>query len=97
MIKNIQSGELRELAVPGIFIFVGYDVNTQILTQEDGSMLCECDEYKSVKVDLSMRTSVSGLFAAGDVRIQAPKQVVCAAGDGATAALQAISYLEQAK
>ncbi|MCI7485288.1 MAG: thioredoxin-disulfide reductase [Helicobacter sp.] len=97
VIKNIQSGELRELVVPGIFIFVGYDVNTQILTQEDGSMLCECDEYKSVKVDLSMRTSVSGLFAAGDVRIQAPKQVVCAAGDGATAALQAISYLEQAK
>ena len=41
-----------------------------------------------------MKTSVEGLFAAGDVRTLAPKQVVCAAGDGATAALQAIAYLE---
>ena len=78
----------------GIFIFVGYDVNTATLKQENGSMLCECDEYGSIKVDLSMRTSVEGLFAAGDVRTQASKQVVCAAADGATAALQAIAYLE---
>lgn len=97
LVKNTQNNEVRELLVPGIFVFVGYDVNTQVLKQENGSMLCECDEYGSIKVDLSMRTSVEGLFAAGDVRIQAPKQVICAAGDGATAALQAISYLEQAK
>ncbi|MGI0406868.1 thioredoxin-disulfide reductase [Helicobacter himalayensis] len=97
LVKNTQNNEMRELGVPGIFVFVGYDVNTQILKQENGSMLCDCDEYGSIKVDLSMRTSIEGLFAAGDVRIQAPKQVVCAAGDGATAALQAISYLEQAK
>ncbi|WP_066389143.1 thioredoxin-disulfide reductase [Helicobacter himalayensis] len=97
LVKNTQNNEVRELGVPGIFVFVGYDVNTQILKQENGSMLCDCDEYGSIKVDLSMRTSIEGLFAAGDVRIQAPKQVVCAAGDGATAALQAISYLEQAK
>ncbi|RDU52814.1 thioredoxin-disulfide reductase [Helicobacter sp. MIT 00-7814] len=97
LVKNTQNNEVRELPVPGIFVFVGYDVNTQVLKQENGSMLCECDEYGSIKVDLSMRTSVEGLFAAGDVRIQAPKQVICAAGDGATAALQAISYLEQAK
>ena len=47
-----------------------------------------------MKVDLSMRTNVPGLFVAGDLRTQASKQVVCAAGDGATAALQAISYLD---
>lgn len=97
LVKNTQNNEVRELPVPGIFVFVGYDVNTQVLKQENGGMLCECDEYGSIKVDLSMKTSVEGLFAAGDVRIQAPKQVICAAGDGATAALQAISYLEQAK
>lgn len=97
LVKNTQNNEARELGVPGIFVFVGYDVNTQILRQENGSMLCDCDEYGSIKVDLSMRTSIEGFFAAGDVRVHAPKQVICAAGDGATAALQAISYLEQAK
>ena len=41
-----------------------------------------------------METSVPGLFAAGDIRIDAPKQVVCAAGDGSTAGIGAISYLQ---
>ncbi|MCE3038487.1 thioredoxin-disulfide reductase [Helicobacter anatolicus] len=97
MVKNIETGETRQLDVPGIFIFVGYEVNNQVLKQEDGSMLCEVDEFGSIVVDLSMKTNVAGLFAAGDLRIQAPKQVVCAAGDGATAALQAIAYLDSHK
>lgn len=95
VIKHTESGELEEIMAMGIFIFVGYDVNTSTLKQENGSMLCDCDEYGSIKVDLSMKTNIPGFFAAGDVRIQAPKQVVCAAGDGATAALSAIAYLEQ--
>ena len=41
-----------------------------------------------------MKTSIDGLFAGGDIRINAPKQVVCAAGDGATAGINAISYLQ---
>lgn len=94
IIEHTQTKERKQLAVPGVFIFVGYDVNTQVLRQDDGSMLCACDEYNSVIVDLSMKTNISGLFAAGDIRINAPKQVVCAAGDGATAALQAIAYLD---
>lgn len=87
-------GKPRRLEVPGIFIFVGYEVNHSVLIQEDGSFLCECDDRGSVIVDLSMKTNVPGLFAAGDLRIQAPKQVVCAAGDGATAALSVLAYLE---
>ena len=47
-----------------------------------------------VAVNLKMQTSVHGLFAAGDMRQDAPKQVVCAAGDGAVAALSAIAYLQ---
>lgn len=96
IIEHTQTKERKQLAVPGVFIFVGYDVNTQVLRQDDGSMLCACDEYNSVIVDLSMKTNIPGLFAAGDIRINAPKQVVCAAGDGATAALQAIAYLDSA-
>lgn len=97
LIKNVQTNELRELEVPGIFIFAGYEVNNGILIQDDDKMLCECDQNGSIIVDLSMKTNVEGLFAAGDIRIKAPKQVVCAAGDGATAALEAIVYLDSHK
>lgn len=89
-----KNNEIKRLNVMGVFIFVGYEVNNSVLKQEDGSMLCECDEWGSVKVDLSMRTSVKGLFAAGDIRIQASRQVICASGDGATAALSVLAYLE---
>lgn len=93
-IKNLETQAESDLKVPVIFEFVGYEVNTQILKQEDGSYLCELDECGSVLVDLNMRTNVPGLFAAGDIRTCAPKQVVCAAGDGAVAAIGIISYLE---
>ncbi len=86
-----KEGNERDLKVPGIFIFVGMNVNNDVLKQEDGSFLCDVNEWGEVIVDLSMRTSVEGLFAAGDIRIEAPKQVVCAAGDGATAALQVVA------
>jgi len=87
--------ETRELTVPGIFVFVGHDVNNAVLKQADGEWLCDLNDRGQVIVDLSMRTSTPGLFAAGDLRIEAPKQVICAAGDGATAALQAIAYVDE--
>ncbi len=90
LIEN-KSGEVTDLKVPGIFIFVGMNVNNEVLKQEDGSFLCDVNEWGEVVVDISMRTSVEGLYAAGDIRIEAPKQVVCAAGDGATAALQVVA------
>ncbi|WP_044416439.1 thioredoxin-disulfide reductase [Halarcobacter anaerophilus] len=92
-VKSKESGEIRDLAVPGVFVFVGRDVLNEPLKQEDGSFLCDLDEQGQVIVDLKMKTSVPGLYAAGDVRIDAAKQVVCAAGDGATAAVNIIEYL----
>lgn len=85
---------LRDLAVPGVFVFVGLDVRNEVLKQENGEFLCEMSANAQVKVDLKMQTSVPGLFAAGDLRQDAPRQVVCAAADGAVAALSAMSYLE---
>lgn len=90
-----QQGKRIDLKVPGIFVFVGMRVNNEVLRQEDGSFLCEVNQWGEVVVDLKMRTSVPGLYAAGDVRQDAPKQVVCAAGDGATAAIDAIGYVER--
>ena len=90
-----KEGKTRNIEVPGVFTFVGNDVNNQTLIQEDGNFLCDMNEQGQVIVDISMNTSVPGLFATGDMRIAAPKQVVSAAGDGAVAALQAISYVDE--
>ncbi len=90
-----KDGELRDIVVPGVFTFVGNDVNHQTLIQENGTFLCDMNEQGQVIVDLSMKTSTAGLFAAGDMRIQAPKQVVSAAGDGAVAAISAIAYVDE--
>ena len=90
-----KDGTARDIEVPGVFTFVGNDVNNQVLIQEDGTFLCDMNEQGQVLVDISMRTSIKGLFATGDMRIEAPKQVVSAAGDGAVAALQTIAYVDE--
>ena len=95
-IKIIDNNDIiRDIEIPGVFTFVGNDVNNQTLKQDDGSFLCDVNASGEVIVDLSMKTSIEGLYATGDMRIQAPKQVVSAAGDGAVAALQAIHYVDK--
>lgn len=89
-----KDGKERDLKVPGIFVFVGMNVNNNVIKQNDGSFLCDVNENGEILVDLTMKTSRAGLFAAGDIRVKAPKQVVCAAGDGATAGIGAISYVD---
>ena len=92
-VKSKIDGTIKDLSVPGVFVFVGRNVLNEPLKQEDGTFLCETNKQGEVIVDLKMRTNVPGLYAAGDVRIEAAKQVVCAAGDGATAAVDIIEYI----
>jgi thioredoxin reductase (NADPH) len=94
VVKDKKTGETKTLDVLGVFVFVGRDVLNQCLVQEDGSFLCDVNDSGEVIVNLKMETSVPGLYAAGDIRIDAPKQVVCAAGDGATAGVGVIAYLQ---
>jgi len=94
-IKINQNGKIIDLKVPGLFVFVGNIVNNGVLKQDDGSFLCDVNENGEVIVDLKMQTNIKGLFAAGDIRIDAPKQVVCAAGDGATAGMGALNYVQE--
>jgi len=85
--------EPRRLDVPGVFVFVGNNVNNKVLKQEDGSFLCEMNDQGEVIVNLKMHTNTAGLYAAGDMRIEAAKQVVCAASDGAIAGMQALAHI----
>ena len=94
-VRKKESDEIIDLPVPGVFVFVGNNVNNEVLKQEDGSWLCELNDQGQVVVNLKMETSTEGLYAAGDLRIDAPKQVVCAAGDGATAGITAIGYVDE--
>jgi thioredoxin reductase (NADPH) len=91
-----QEGKEIDLKVPGVFVFVGNTKNTEVLKSENG-FICEMCEDGSVKVDLNMKTSLAGLYAVGDIRKDAAKQVVCAAADGAVAALQAVKYIDEIK
>lgn len=87
-IKNTQSGETRRLEVEGVFIEIGLFPNTDFALD-----LVETNERGEIKVDRHGRTGVRGLFAAGDATDGHDKQIIIAAGEGATAALAAFEYL----
>lgn len=93
ILKEKETNKKINLSIPGIFVFVGRDVINYPLKQDNETFLCNMNEFGEVIVDLKMRTNIAGLYAAGDIRIDASKQVVCAAGDGATAAINIIEYL----
>jgi thioredoxin reductase (NADPH) len=90
--NNIDNTE-KTLNIMGVFIFVGMNVNNNVLKQDDNSYLCEINSLGEVIVDLNMKSTLDGLYCAGDMRSGSPRQVVCAASDGTTAALKIISNL----
>jgi len=87
-LRNVKSGESSNLEVDGIFVAVGLKPNSQIFSQ-----LVTLDEMGFIVTDELMRTSVPGIFAAGDIRHNSIRQVITAAGDGAAAASSAFKYL----
>ncbi|MEZ4551650.1 MAG: thioredoxin-disulfide reductase [Desulfobacterales bacterium] len=88
-VKNVKTGEQRELAVEGCFIWVGTTPNTSFL---EGTV--EVDRSGFVVVNEKMETSVPGVYAAGDVRNTPLRQVATAVGDAAIAAFEAAQYIE---
>lgn len=87
-IKNKLTGEITELEVNGVFVFVGLNPISEYLRG-----LVDMDERGYIPTDAEMRTNVPGIFAAGDVRQKTLRQVVTAAADGAIAATAAEKYI----
>ncbi len=81
-------GTTREKTLSGVFIFVGLEPNTALLR---GTL--ELDPAGHIVVNAHLETSIPGVFAAGDIRQSSSRQLVAAAGDGATAAVNAARYL----
>ena len=89
-VKNREDGSERRLDFSGLFVSIGRSPATDFLR---GSV--ELDEYGYIVADESTRTSIPGVFAVGDVRTKALRQVVTAVADGATAIHYAEEYLAE--
>ncbi len=90
VLKNVRTGEISNLAVAGVFMFVGQEPDDEcvrgLVKAEKGGWIITNDH---------METSVEGIFAAGDVRSKYLRQVITAAADGAVAAMAASSYINE--
>lgn len=89
LLHATDGGSDELLAVDGVFEFVGVDARSELVAG-----LCERDAAGFVRADAAGRTSRAGLFAAGDVTDGPLKQVVTAAAQGASAAFEAMRYLD---
>lgn len=88
-IKNVKTGEIRDLAVGAVFPFIGFIPNSDLFEED-----IKRDSGGYIITNENMETSLKGIYAIGDVRKQLCKQVTNAVGDGTTAAVAADKYIE---
>ena len=89
-VKNVKDGNIKNLAVSGVFLFVGWQPNTKFLESSNIKL-----ENGYIITNENMETNLDGVFACGDVRKKQLRQVVTAAGDGAISAISAQHYIEK--
>lgn len=87
-LRNLKNGEERDLACQGVFIYVGYHPQSDLVKD-----LLEVDDEGYICTDAHMRTTIPGVFAVGDLRTDTVRQAATATGDGVVAALAADEYL----
>jgi thioredoxin reductase (NADPH) len=88
-IRNVETGKVSRLAVDGLFIGIGHEPNTKVFQGQ-----LELDPAGYIVTKGNTKTSVEGVFAAGDVQDHVYRQAVTAAGSGCMAAMDAEKYLE---
>jgi thioredoxin reductase (NADPH) len=88
VLKNNQTGETSEMEVDGVFIAIGHTPNTALFK---GQVALEDNGY--IRTERGSRTSIPGVFAAGDVQDHIYRQAVTAAGSGCMAAIDAERFL----
>lgn len=91
-LKDTRTGEIRDLDTDGVFIFIGFTPNNQLVPAD---IRQNKDGY--VITDYKCETEVPGIFAIGDLKEKYARQIITAAADGATAALAAAHFVEHKK
>lgn len=89
-IRDLRSGEISQIELTGLFIYIGLQPNTALLRD-----LVKLSDSGHVPTDNWMKTTRDGLYAAGDVRVDSACQAITSAGDGATAAIAAHRYIKE--
>jgi thioredoxin reductase (NADPH) len=89
-LKNVKTNEVTDFRTDGVFMFVGTNPISDF-----AKGVVEMDQKGYIRADEEMRTSVEGVFVAGDVRIKSLRQVITACADGAIAAVNAEKYIEK--
>ncbi len=87
-IEHLPTGNMSEMNIDGVFIFIGYLPNTGFLKN-----IVNLNERDEIIVDPDMKTNLKGVFAAGDCIVKRYRQVTTAVADGTIAALSASEYL----
>jgi thioredoxin reductase (NADPH) len=88
-VRNVKTDKVHALKVAGVFVAVGVVPNSQPFAD-----VLKTDRAGSVIVDQELATSVPGIYAAGDIRQNSPRQIASAIGDGAAATMSALRYLQ---
>ena len=89
VLRNLETGAVKELAVDGVFIAIGHTPNTRLF---EGQIELDANGY--IVAGTGTRTSAPGVFACGDVQDHVYRQAITAAGTGCMAAIDAERYLE---
>jgi len=89
-LRNVKTGQQSNLKVNGVFVAVGLMPNSRGFFN-----ILELDDAGYIVTDEMMATSAPGIFAAGDIRRNSPRQIAAAVGDGVAAAMSAFKYIQE--
>lgn len=89
-IRDVLSGETREIPAGGVFVYVGTDPNSQFIQGE-----IKTDDRGYILTDQHLKTNIEGVYAAGDIRNTPLRQIATAVGDGALVAVEVEKYLSE--
>ncbi len=89
MIENINTKEVREKSIDGVFIFIGYEANTNFLNNK----CIKLNQWNEIEVNKNLQTNIEGVFAAGDACQKRYRQITTAVSDGTISALNTAEYI----
>lgn len=87
--KNLKTGKISEKEIDGVFIFIGYQANTDMFKNTS----LKLNKWNEVIADDSLKTNIDGVFVAGDLREKRIRQVTTAVADGTIAAISTLDFV----